>query len=105
MLALRHLVFGIALVSFAGGGVLFAAGDTGRGKRWIAVAIALVFFEPLFEAGLRHLRLLWAGRNRELTDLALVLLLAAVVLAGIVAVGRAGKGGPRATSSKKRVGG
>jgi|CXWL01.1.fsa_nt_gi NADH:ubiquinone oxidoreductase subunit 6 (subunit J) len=105
--ALRQLAWALALVSFSIGGLLVAVGATSNGKRCIALAVVLVLVAPLFEAGLSQLHNMEVrhGKVLSLSSIALVLFLAAVVLAGLVALMRSERRGrgSGATSLKSRV--
>lgn len=99
------IIRGLALVAFAVGGLLIAVGQKPRGSRCIIVAIALVVIEPLLMAGLERLRRAWSTRDAELDRIIVGLCIAAVVLAGLVALRRtrADRKPAEGTSQKKRV--
>lgn len=102
--SVAEIVRGLALTCFALGGLLIAIGSAQRGRRCLIVAVALVLCEPLFVAGVSKLRGVRAPQGIDLDRIILGLFVAAVVIAGLVALRRSRRDtGSAATSPKKRV--
>lgn len=99
------VIGGVALVAFALGALLIALGDRRRGVRAIGFALVLAAVQPLLITGLGRLQHLEVPHGQALDRIILALFLAAVALAGLVALRRT-RGGSKsaeATSQKKRV--
>lgn len=101
----EEIVRGGALVAFALGGLLYAVGSAKSAKRCIVFAALLVVAEPIFVAGIRKLSLgEFSLREESLDRLIVGAAIAAVALAGLVALLRTRGGrGAEATSQKKRI--